>query len=449
MKKYIYLSVLATMAMTTHPTAQAQDFDNKPVVNLTNEAEDLKFSIGARMMMDAAYYHSDYTPMKSGAAITDARIRTSMSYKDWYFYADFDFSGGKFTQKNIFLQYSQEKEKGTHSFKAGYYNNPANMARNTSIGSMHFLSRAASVNSLAQGRELGISYSFYNDHFFANQGVFAENQYNDQEAGFQGLSLGGRWLWRPINDKEQTLHIGASFRYANISTGEVQDDIVLKTNLALGTSLETLVDPTTEFVSASLPWAKNVFDFGIEALYKNDNFFARGEYMYKHVTKERDDQALFEANLGSIDSWSTLASWQAGNPLGSNTFHGAYVEAGYKIFGNPYKYINKEGVLGGLDGKSLEIVARYSYTGLNDIVDGEKYVLGRDQYYPDGLIKDYPSTSKSIGGGNLHSVTLGANYAFNKFVQFMVSYSYHHLDRDKYPSDKNFHVLQGRLMFQF
>ena len=51
-----------------------------------------------------------------------------------------------------------------------------------------------------------------------------------------------------------------------------------------------------------LPWAKNVFDVGAEFLYKTDNFFTRGEYMYKHVTKERDDQALFEANLGSIDS---------------------------------------------------------------------------------------------------------------------------------------------------
>ena len=49
-----------------------------------------------------------------------ARIRTSMSYEDWYFYADFDFSKGKFSQKNIFLQYSLEGVKGTHRFKAGY-----------------------------------------------------------------------------------------------------------------------------------------------------------------------------------------------------------------------------------------------------------------------------------------------------------------------------------------
>ena len=217
----------------------------------------------------------------------------------------------------------------------------------------------------------------------------------------------------------------------------------------MGTSLETYTDPTTEFVSATLPWAKNVYDVGAEFLYKNDNFFARGEYMYKYVTKERDDEALFEANLGSIDSWTTLESWQAGNPLGANSFHGAYVEAGYKIFGNSYQYSNSDALLKGLDGRSLEVVARYSYVGLNDIRSGEKYVLGRDQYYPEGLLKDYPATSKSVGGGNMHSATLGVNYAFNKFAQVMLSYTYNRLDRDKYPSDKNFHVLQARLMFQF
>lgn len=448
MKKYILMPVLAIMSLAG-TAVQAQDFDNKPVINVGNEKENLNFTIGARFMMDGAYYHSEFTPMKSGAAITDARIRTSLSYKDWYFYADFDFSKGKFAQKNIFLQYTLEGMRGTHRFKGGYYNNPATMANNTSRGSLHFISRASAANALSAGRELGLSYIFYNTHFFANQGVFAENKYNDQEAGYQGVSFGGRWLWRPVNNEDATFHIGAAFRYANIATGEVQDDIALYTELELGTSMETYTDQATEFVSATLPWAKHVYDINAELLYKNDNFFARGEYMYKCVTKKRDDQALFEANLGSIDSWGSLTSWQNGNPLGTNSFHGAYVEAGYKIFGNPYQYSNSDGLLKGLDGRALEIVARYSYVGLNDIVSGEKYVLGRDQYYPNGTLADYPATSKSIGGGNMHSATIGVNYAFNKFAQFMLSYTYHRLDRDKYPYDKNFHSLQARLMFQF
>ena len=114
MKKYILMPVLAALSLSGS-VIQAQDFDNNPVVNVSNSKENLNFTIGARFMMDGAYYHSDFTPVKSGAAITDARIRTSMSYEDWYFYADFDFSKGKFSQKNIFLQYSLEGAKGIYS----------------------------------------------------------------------------------------------------------------------------------------------------------------------------------------------------------------------------------------------------------------------------------------------------------------------------------------------
>ena len=103
MKKYILVPVLAALSFSG---MVAQGFDTDPVVNI--KKDDVKFTVGARMMADVAYYHSDFTPVKSGAALTDARIRTSMEYKNWYFYADFDFSKGKFAQKNLFLQYSME-----------------------------------------------------------------------------------------------------------------------------------------------------------------------------------------------------------------------------------------------------------------------------------------------------------------------------------------------------
>ncbi len=102
MKKFIILPMFALCAMA----ANAQDFDSKPTVTIDNEQEDLHFTVGARFMADAAWYHNDYTPMQSGATIADARIRTSLTYQDWYFYADFGFGGGKFSQKNIFLRYN-------------------------------------------------------------------------------------------------------------------------------------------------------------------------------------------------------------------------------------------------------------------------------------------------------------------------------------------------------
>ena len=446
MKKYMLMPLLALTALS----ANAQDFDSKPTVTIDNKAEDLHFTVGARFMADAAYYHTDFTPMQSGAAISDARIRTSLTYQNWYFYADFGFGGGKFSQKNIFLQYAQEDSKGgRHAIKGGYYNDAAgSMARNTSLGSYHFISRAGATNALGEGRELGITYKYTNDHFLAYQGVFTENQYNKIEAGYNGLVFSGRYLYRPIIDENQTLAIGGNVRFQHVGGG-VTGDNVLKKTVKLGQSMETFVDEDEQFVSCELPWAENVFDAGAEVLYHNQKMFVRGEYLYKHVTKKRDSKTLFDASNNNIDTWGTLDAWVAANPLRSNNFHGGYIEAGYMIFGNPYSYDKNEGVLRGLSGRSLEIVGRFNYTGLNNIVKGEYFSVARNQYYPDGYMADWPYKSTSVGGGAVRSYTLGLNYSFNKFAQVMVDYTYHHLTKDFLPYDKNFHEVQARLQFVF
>ena len=441
MKKYILMPIVALFTLAN---VAAQDFDNNPTIQIDSKKNDAQFTIGARMMADVAYYHSDFTPLKSGAALTDARIRTSMKYQNWYFYADFDFSKGKFKQKDIYLQYSWDNQ----SIKAGYFCDPSNMAGNTSIGSYHFISRSAATRALAAGRQLGVAYKYAGEKFFANQGIFAENLYNDQLAGFQGVTLGGRWLYRPINSENKAFHIGLNARYAKINSG-VDYQGTVQTSLTLSTPFETYVDTNADLMNAHIPWASDVLNLGAEFMYVSPKFFARGEYIYKNIGKERDDEPLFKNQLGTEWSWATLESWKSGNPLSKSEFHGAYVEAGLLIFGEPYRYDSKNGILGGMRGQSLEVVARYSYTGLNDIVKGAYYFEAQDKYIDNGILADYPAASTSIGGGKLHAVTLGVNYSFNKYVQLLVDYTYNCYQRDKNPYDKNFHALQGRVIFSF
>ena len=92
MKKYILFPVvLVTIVLSSNiVNAQVEDITN-PLLQYINKDKGIRFTAGARLFADVAYYHSEYTPMKSGAAITDARIRTSLTYKQLYFYADFDF----------------------------------------------------------------------------------------------------------------------------------------------------------------------------------------------------------------------------------------------------------------------------------------------------------------------------------------------------------------------
>lgn len=404
--------------------------------------------IGARALFDGAwYYNAGLTQLKPGVRFADARLRASLKSGGWYFYADFDFSKGRVTQKNLFMEYTLALPSVNHAFKVGYYSNPATMSGNTSFGSLHFFSRPAPVMALGPKRELGFSYSAYNDHFFTNQGVFATNFHDADMIGFQNLAAGGRWLYRYQLVSGSWLHIGATFRYENLLSGERAYGQLMPT-LKLSGSLETRVDQASRLVGAELPWAKHVYDVTAEFLYMRPNLFLRGEYLFKHVTKARDGKKMLESQLGGAYSWTTVESMEKGLPLRANSFHGGYVEAGYKFFGPDYTYSTSEAVMGGLKGFALEGVMRYSYLGLNDIVPGEWFMPGRNQYYPASGVADYPAASTSVGGGNLHSMTLGLNFSFNRYAMLMAGYTCSLLQRDLFPQDKMIHTIQLRLQMQ-
>lgn len=452
MKKYIIFPALLAAALMWRGEAQAQVEDvANPLLKYVNQQSGLRFTAGGRLFGDVAYYHTDYTPMRSGAAITDARIRASLKYKQFYFYADFDFSKGDFKQKNIFAQWNfKENSRGIQSLKAGYFNEPSTMAYNTSLYNYHFISRPAVVNALAPGRGLGISYKFFNEYLLLDQGIFAENKYNDQIGGFQGASISGRWLYKVMNDDYMTLHLGIGVRYARHNTGRPEDADVFKTNVSVASTMETYVDATTKFLNADIAWARNIWNVSPEVMFKMDKFFIRGEYLYKRLFKKRPDFELFTNQLGGVWSWTTLEAWKKGNPLRSTKFQGGYVEAGWLLMGNRYTYNDEYGLLDGMNEKnSLELVARYSIVNLNDINKGDFFLIGKHVFYPGGVVSDYPAASTSIGGGKMQAATIGLNYTLNQYIKVMGEYKYSRLKNVYYPMNKNFNELQMRIMVSF
>ena len=110
MKKYILLPAMMVAAMLSTTAVKAQE-DVNPLLKYVNKENNLKASIGGRMFADVAYYHTEWTPMKSGAAITDARIHASLTYGKLFIYADFGFGNGEFSQKPIRTIYLQRKFK--------------------------------------------------------------------------------------------------------------------------------------------------------------------------------------------------------------------------------------------------------------------------------------------------------------------------------------------------
>lgn len=459
MKKYILLSCIAAAALS----ATAQEFDTKPTIQFENKSEQVKFTIGGRFMADAAYYNVDEpyvadqsidANLHSGASIVDARIRTSLAYKEFNLYADFGFGGGKFAQKNIYAEWSHYAPMGNHSVKVGYYNDPSgSMARQTSLASYHFISRPGASHAIGDGRALGVTYKFRNDYVYAYQGVFAEDQYNKIEAGYNGVTAAGRWLVHVYPDGYDNLHFGVSAGLTQLGGGErytTKGSSVLKKTYSLGQSMETYVDPTEKFVGGEIPWADKVLKLGAEALYNNERVFARGEFLYKKVITKRDDYKIFIAQQDNVDGWGDFGLWQAANPLQDYNFKGAYAEVGGILWGDAkYRYNDADATVSGLNGRALELVGRFNYTDLNNVNEGEYYSEMRDQYYPSGYMEDWPYGSSSFGGGKVLSGTIGLNYSFNKYVQFMLDYTYSRLNRDKFKYAKDFNTVQARLQFVF
>jgi phosphate-selective porin OprO/OprP len=465
MKKYILTTTIAVLCLTNCVLAQGDNLD-PALLNIKPENSNLEFTVGGRLMADMAYYHSDFTVLKSGAAISDARVRASLKYNKLYFYADFDFTGGKFSQKDLYLRYNiKEGENGTHSIKAGFYADPASMGYNTSRYQYHFISRAAPIQALVAGRQLGVTYKFYNKHMLLDQGVFAENRYNNQAAGYQGITLAGRWVYKALRTDDMTLHAGAAVRYAKMNTGYVENNI-FKQSQSFGSSLETSVDANEQFLHVDLPWASNNLNLSGELLFHTSRLFARGEYLYKHVGKTQPTQELLEAQLGGLWSAGNAATYQKFIPFRNNSFSGAYLELGYLLRGNRYTYNDEMGVLNGMnDNNALEVVARYSFVDLNDITDGEYFLRGSKKFYAGEMTSaaanatadpagyyyymDYPLPSTSVPGGKAHLVSLGVNYTFNRYIKLMAEYKYTQVDHYYYDLDRNMHAAQLKMMFSF
>ena len=49
----------------------------------------------------------------------------------------------------------------------------------------------------------------------------------------------------------------------------------------------------------------------------------------------------------------------------------------------------------------------------------------------------------------MHSFTIGANYSFVKYTQFLIEYTYNRINCEKYQHDRDVHIVQARLIYSF
>ena len=267
-----------------------------------------------------------------------------------------------------------------------------------------------------------------------------------------GYSASARLLGRVTRD-DWNFHIGGSFNFrrpdANGFTNGSDD---FNRTVNIHSCLESAIDDT-RFIEASLNNVKNVIRYGGEVLANYKNVYVKGEYIGSIYNRERDWEYNFQSSLGSLclqcsQLWNLIRNlWVLTK---QRNFHGWSVEAGVLAIGGDYKYSNVDALMRRPKGKSLEFVARYNRTNLNDIIDGSWYYNGG--FYTSALHQAFGIKNQSVAGGKVDTFTFGINYYITSNIITRLNYSYQKLDQQyssTFREDKNLHSVQARVSFEF
>jgi phosphate-selective porin OprO and OprP len=208
--------------------------------------------------------------------------------------------------------------------------------------------------------------------------------FSEQIGGF------GRVAYQLLQDKNYSLHLGASAEFLIMPTG-------LKT-LTLSDRPELRIDPTQILSTGGIANVADAQVYGGEAAGGFGPLFFQSEFFWYNVDR----------NLG----------------LPSVHFTGWYAEGSWTITGESRKYNPAAGAYAGIvpdrnfsltkgDPGAWEVAFRYSHVGLNDL-------------FTPGI----PTASTNgVAGGEQNIYTVGLNWYVNRNVRFMVNYLHGTVDK--------------------
>jgi len=356
-----------------------------------------KFQFGGRLMVDAAAYDKDVTPLGSGAEIRRARLFTKGTvYDDWFYKAQVDFAGNEVTMKDFYMGYS-----GYDPLKItlGNQKEPFSLNELTSSKYITFMERAL-PNAFAPSRNIGLAVSTHGEKWGAAAGYFFDGVKNENSPDKQGWGLTGRTYFDPINGDGRLVHVGASAGYRGDSAGEIR----FRERPESHVTSTRLVDTGTimEYDNQTL--------FGAEAAGVYGSFSAQGEYIQSKL------------DLSGPGSDPAFNGWYI---LGSYFLTGEHRP--YKVSSGTFGRVKPHSIVGKGGYGAWELAARYSSIDLDD---------------------------SGFDGGKEDDITLGVNWYATPNIRFMANYIFASTDPTsvvKYPAsgDEDVNIFQVRGQIDF
>lgn len=475
MKKILALALCAAMGPTFTATAQESTATQKAATAQETEAQaelngyiqdgitkfsspdgKYTFRVGARVDVDGAYYFDDYTDRGSGANLSAARLRLFSKLGNHFdFKFDVDFMAKGNMLKDVYLRWHSNSNG---FFRVGNFAEPFSAENIQSTMDYPFIAKSATVQTLGTGRALGLTYRFYHPWFWFEGGAFSQKLSKEvSPGGDMGYSFSGRLLGRYTSD-DLNVHLGGSVNFRRPDAkGFINGSDDYNRSVTLASNLETNID-NTAMLGATVNNVKNIFKYGFELMASYKNVYLKGEYIHARFNRERDWDFNFNNSLGTFmgSMFPTISAYKA--LMGEDTpanFKGVTVEAGVLLLGGDYSYNRVDALMRRPGGKTLELVARFNHTSLNDIIPGSTWQIGMKStggFYDSALHAAFGVANASVAGGRVNSLTVGLNYYVTKTIVTRLDYSYAHLNNPynlSYRNDKNLSALSARVAFEF
>lgn len=359
----------------------------------------LEVKPSGRVLLDAGVMHSNDDAVDSklndGVAIPDVRVGVSAKYGKWRAKADIGFARQKLSFKDVNLQYDFNKQ---NFIRGGYFVHQFGLQSATSSSYKVSMEEPTSNQVFNNARLLGVMFLHTDDHFHATASLFAENdamKNSTDKLGNEGWGMLTRLLYRPFIERGHLMHFGIS---AGFETPRYNSDATLNhDSYVLKAPFPTrIADVAAQ--QATIDHAKNLWKISPEFTAAFGNFGIEAQYYYMNINRDK--------------GYHDFQAW------------GAYGTARYLIKGQGYTYTKNDAGIDTPDPGSMELVAAYSYSTLNDDKAG-------------------------IQGGKVSDWSLTYNYYLNKYMIWRVRGSITRATKSSFMNDNTTSILETRLQFKF
>ncbi len=377
-------------------------------VAIKTDAGDFKLTFKGRTHFDAGVYSGDLGKTNDHAtnkiSMNDTRLGVIASYDEkWSSKIEVRFSNSKATFTDLFVGY---KFSDNSSLQVGNYWMPFGYKI---LGPAYRFIQNSSIDEAvnANSRRMGVMYTYNSDIFRLQAGVFSDGDVNNAGEN-QGYNISAKAIVRPILEENRVLHFGVAplFTHTPITTNFDTK------SLTQGKRITLL---PKSFASDE---QYNMFRGEVEAIFISGKFYAEGRYQHAQINTPNVRRVVEKVEAEEVETFL---------PNENEKIGGFFVQAGFLLIGDHQNYNKSNAYATNLSPKNLELIARFGNVSYN---------RGKDW------------------GTSQNDITVGLNYAFNKYLLARINYAHgqshaENSDYDKVLEKSNYNSVEARLQFVF